>query len=62
MIQFFLLQNRQGKTRLTKWYITPPDDSERVKQEADIHRIVSMRGKGHTNFVEVRFIDYIKPF
>lgn len=46
MIQFFLLQNRQGKTRLTKWYINPPEDHERVKQEADIHRVVSMRGKG----------------
>ncbi len=55
MIQFFLLQNRQGKTRLTKWYITPPEDADRVKQEADIHRVVSMRGKGHTNFVEVSY-------
>jgi hypothetical protein len=53
MIRFFLLQNRQGKTRLTKWYQTPPDDVDRLKMEADVHRIVSMRGKSHTNFVEV---------
>jgi AP-2 complex subunit sigma-1 len=53
MIRFFLLQNKQGKTRLSKWYLTPPDDLERVKLEADVHRIISMRGRGYTNFVEV---------
>ncbi len=54
-IRFFLLQNRQGKTRLSKWYQTPPDDAERVKMESDINRAVSIRTKGHTNFVEVSF-------
>ena len=54
MIQFFLLQNRQGKTRLTKWYITPPDDAERIKQEKEIHRVVSIRSRSHTNFVEFK--------
>ena len=54
MIRYFLLQNKQGKTRLSKWYLTPPDDMERVKLEADVHRIISMRGRGYTNFVEVR--------
>ena len=53
MIRFFLLQNKQGKTRLSKWYQTAPDDLERVKLEADVHRIISMRGRGYTNFVEV---------
>jgi len=52
MIRFFLLQNRQGKTRLSKWYITPPGDSERVKLEADVNRVISSRTKGQTNFVE----------
>ena len=53
MIRFFLLQNRQGKTRLSKWYATAPEDSERIKIEADIHRVVSLRARGNTNFIEV---------
>mmetsp|Transcript_34003 Transcript_34003/g.67580 ORF Transcript_34003/g.67580 Transcript_34003/m.67580 type:complete len:144 (+) Transcript_34003:38-469(+) len=52
MIRFFLLQNRQGKTRLSKWYVTPPADNERVKMEADVNRVISGRTKSHTNFVE----------
>jgi hypothetical protein len=40
-------------TRLSKWYITPPEDTERVKMEADINRIIILRDKNHTNFVEV---------
>jgi AP-2 complex subunit sigma-1 len=52
MIRFFLLQNKQGKTRLSKWYTTAPEDNARVKLEADVHRIISTRGRGYTNFVE----------
>mmetsp|Transcript_22591 Transcript_22591/g.33035 ORF Transcript_22591/g.33035 Transcript_22591/m.33035 type:complete len:144 (-) Transcript_22591:174-605(-) len=52
MIRFFLLQNRQGKTRLTKWYLTPPDEADRIKMESDIHRAIIARDKKHTNFVE----------
>lgn len=53
MIRFFLLQNKQGKTRLSKWYATAPIESERVRLEAEVHNIVSLRAKGNTNFVEV---------
>lgn len=53
MIRFFLLQNKQGKTRLSKWYATAPEDSERVKLESDVHRVISLRVKDNTNFVEV---------
>ena len=53
MIQFLLLQNRQGKTRLSKYYRNFSDD-ERLKMEADIHRIVTTRDPKFTNFVEVR--------
>jgi AP-2 complex subunit sigma-1 len=52
MIRFFLLQNKQGKTRLSKWYVTPPEEVERSKLESDINRVVSARIRGNTNFVE----------
>ena len=53
MIRFFLLQNKQGKTRLSKWYATAPIESERIRLETEVHNIVSLRLKGNTNFVEV---------
>jgi AP-2 complex subunit sigma-1 len=46
------LQNKQGKTRLSKWYVAPPDDSDRIKLEADINRMIVSRDKKYTNFVE----------
>ena len=52
MIRFFLLQNKQGKTRLAKWYTTAPEDSKRVELEANIHKLVALRIRGNTNFVE----------
>jgi AP-2 complex subunit sigma-1 len=54
-----LLQNRQGKTRLSKWYIPPPSsgdtssaESEKVRIEAEVHRMVTARDKKYTNFIE----------
>jgi AP-2 complex subunit sigma-1 len=52
MIRFFVLMNKQGKTRLSKWYLPPPSDSERVKMESEIHRLIVLRERKHTNFVE----------
>ena len=52
MIQFLLLQNRQGKTRLSKYYRNYQDD-EKVKIESEVHRIVTSRDAKFTNFVEV---------
>ncbi|KAL3932505.1 MAG: hypothetical protein SGBAC_010818 [Bacillariaceae sp.] len=61
MIRFFLLQNRQGKTRLSKWYIPPPSGSnassssieaEKARIEAEVHRMVTARDKKYTNFIE----------
>ena len=60
-IRFFLLQNRQGKTRLSKWYVPPPtntttgasdSESEQVRIEAEVHRLVTARDKKYTNFIE----------
>jgi len=59
-IRFFLLQNRQGKTRLSKWYVPPPvpqngsgnSETEKLRIEAEIHRLVTARDKKYTNFIE----------
>lgn len=58
MIHFFLVQNRQGKTRIAKWY-TPYEDVEKRKLEEEIHRIVTSREAKFTNFVEVRIYTII---
>ena len=55
------MQNRQGKTRLSKWYIPPPStapgssvspEAEKVRVEAEVHRLVTARDKKYTNFIE----------
>jgi hypothetical protein len=46
-------QNRQGKTRLSKWY-TPYDDDEKVRLRGEVHRLIAPRDqKYQSNFVEV---------
>ena len=49
MIRFFFLQNRQGKTRLAKWYV-PIDESEKRRIEGEVHRLVTNRDPKFTNF------------
>ncbi|KAJ1678039.1 AP-2 complex subunit sigma [Spiromyces aspiralis] len=52
MIRFILVQNRQGKTRLEKWYIAA-SDLEKRKLKAEVHRTVASRDQKHqSNFVE----------
>jgi len=53
MINFILVQNRSGKTRLSKWYV-PYDDNEKRKLAEEIHRLVNSRETKFTNFVEFR--------
>ncbi|CAM9127182.1 unnamed protein product [Scytosiphon promiscuus] len=52
MIRFLLLQNRQGKTRLSKWWIPLHDEKEKVRIENEVHRLVVTRDRKYTNFVE----------
>jgi AP-2 complex subunit sigma-1 len=52
MIRFILLQNRAGRTRLSKYYV-PIEEKERRKLEYEIHRLVVNRDPKHTNFLEV---------
>ena len=51
MIRFILLQNRQGRTRLAKYYV-PFTDAEKHKVEHEVHRMVSNRDQKFTNFVD----------
>eukprot|EP00747_Dinoflagellata_sp_TGD_P165956 gnl/TRDRNA2_/TRDRNA2_188033_c0_seq1.p1 gnl/TRDRNA2_/TRDRNA2_188033_c0~~gnl/TRDRNA2_/TRDRNA2_188033_c0_seq1.p1 ORF type:complete len:143 (-),score=36.26 gnl/TRDRNA2_/TRDRNA2_188033_c0_seq1:151-579(-) len=53
MIRFILLQNRQGKTRLSKWYV-PFNISEKFRIETEIHKAVVSRDPRNTNFLEYR--------
>ncbi|SAM03369.1 hypothetical protein [Absidia glauca] len=54
MLRFILVQNRQGKTRLAKWYV-PYEDEEKVKLKGEVHRLIAPRDQRHqSNFVEFR--------
>mmetsp|Transcript_9481 Transcript_9481/g.19031 ORF Transcript_9481/g.19031 Transcript_9481/m.19031 type:complete len:147 (-) Transcript_9481:112-552(-) len=53
MIRFLLLQNRQGKTRLSKWYV-PYEDTEKQAIQIECHKVVTQREAKFTNFVEWR--------
>ncbi len=48
-----LIQNRQGKTRLSKWY-SPFADQEKFKLLSEVHRLLQTRERQMTNFIEWR--------
>lgn len=52
-IQFVLLLNKQGRSRLSKWY-TNVDDEEKQKIEREIYRTIILRDSKHSNFIEFR--------
>ena len=52
MIHFLLLQNRQGKTRLAKFYSAFEHDEKRQLQ-TEVHKLITKRDPKFTNFVEV---------
>lgn len=52
-IQYLLILNRQGKTRLAKWFTGSYNEEERQGLIEDVHRLVSTRDlKDQSNFVE----------
>ncbi|PVZ97438.1 hypothetical protein BB558_006595 [Smittium angustum] len=52
MIQFILVQNKQGKTRIEKWFIQCKNE-EKKKIKTEVHTLVLSRTQSyHTNFVE----------
>lgn len=53
MIRFFLLQNRIGKTRLSKWFVSVEEEEKR-RIEGEVYKIVTQRDSKFTNFVEFK--------
>ncbi|CDK26709.1 unnamed protein product [Kuraishia capsulata CBS 1993] len=51
-IQFLLALNRQGKTRVSKWYVNASDE-EKWKTESQVHKLICSRDhKNQSNFVQ----------
>jgi len=53
MIHFLLLQNRQGKTRLAKYY-SPFEHEEKKQLEVEVYKLITKRDPKFTNFIEFR--------
>lgn len=54
-IHYILILNRQGKTRLAKWYDSSIPESKKQATVDEVHRLVSTRDlKYQSNFVELR--------
>ena len=54
-INYILVLNRQGKTRLVKWFNHKYTSQEKQRCIADVHRLISSRDTKHqSNFVEFK--------
>ena len=54
MIRFVLVQNRQGKVRLAKYYVRM-DEAEKAQIPGEVFRVIAPRDqRSQSNFVEVR--------
>ena len=51
-IRFILLQNRRGRTRLSKWFVNY-DENEKLRLQSEIHRMIVGRDSKQTDFIEV---------
>lgn len=51
-IRFILLQNRRGRTRLSKWFVNY-DENEKQRLQSEIHRMIVGRDSHQTDFIEV---------
>lgn len=52
-IQFVVLLNKQGRTRLSKWY-TKIADEEKLNIERELYRTIILRDSKHSNIIEFR--------
>jgi AP-2 complex subunit sigma-1 len=59
-IHFLLVLNRQGKTRLVKWFNNNYSTQDKSRFVLDIHRLISSRDSKHqSNFVEYQQIKLV---
>jgi AP-2 complex subunit sigma-1 len=54
-----ILQNKQGRTRLSKWFFAT-DDEEKLKVEKEVYRTIILRDVKQTNILEVIFYKLFK--
>ena len=50
-----ILQNKQGRTRLSKWYIPLPDE-EKIKIQNEVYRTIILRDIKESSIIEVKII------
>ena len=55
-----MLQNRQGKTRLSRWYVAY-NEADKKKIETETHRTIVARDNKMTSFLEVSIHSAISP-
>lgn len=50
-MKFLILQNKQGRTRLSKWYI-PVSDEDKIKIQNEVYRTIIIRDNRTGNIIE----------
>ena len=52
-MKFVILQNKQGRTRLSKWYITINED-EKIKIQNEVYRTIILRDIKESSIIEYK--------
>ena len=52
-VKFVILQNKQGRTRLSKWYITI-NEEEKIKIQNEVYRTIILRDIKESNIIEYK--------
>eukprot|EP01100_Stratorugosa_tubuloviscum_P010449 TRINITY_DN4483_c0_g1_i1.p1 TRINITY_DN4483_c0_g1~~TRINITY_DN4483_c0_g1_i1.p1 ORF type:complete len:151 (-),score=58.61 TRINITY_DN4483_c0_g1_i1:141-593(-) len=59
MLHYLLVQNRQGKTRLSKWFVSY-DEHEKRKVASEIHQLISGRENKFNTKVAQKFSNFVE--
>jgi hypothetical protein len=52
-VKFVILQNKQGRTRLSKWYINI-NEEEKIKIQNEVYRTIILRDIKESNIIEYK--------